>query len=389
MRKICVVTGTRAEYGLLSQLLRALEDSRKLDLQLIATAMHLSPEFGETYKEIEADGFTIDAKVEMLLSSDSATAIAKSLGLGVIGLSDALRRLAPDFVLLLGDRFEALAAAQTAMLLKIPIVHLHGGETTEGAVDEAMRHSISKMSHLHFVSTDVYRKRVIQLGENPERVFNVGALGVENALTIKLLSRSDLEEALGFSLGDRYFLVTYHPATLGSGSPAHAMQELLKALDAFPNAKIVFTYPNADTHGRQLIPMIESYAAENASRVLVARSLGSLKYLSALKYSSAVIGNSSSGIIEAPSLRVPTVNVGIRQQGRVQAESVVNCDEDHASIEAAIRKTLDDAFRVKIGSCTNPYGQGDTSRKIISILESVHAEGILIKKFHDLNAPEP
>ena len=379
------MTGTRAEYGLLSRTMDAIRESRAFDLQVIATGMHLSPEFGETYREIEGDGFSIDAKVEMLLSGDSPTAIAKSLGLGVIGCADALQQLAPDLVMLLGDRFEALAAAQSAMFLRIPILHVHGGETTEGAMDEAIRHSITKMSHLHFVATETYRKRVVQLGEDPRRVFNVGALGVENALTMKTLNRGELETELEFALGDRYFLVTYHPATLGTIPPAASMQELLNALDSFPDTRIVITYPNADTHGRQLIPMIESFAAENPERVFIAKSLGQRRYLSTMQHAKAVIGNSSSGIIEAPSMRVPTVNIGTRQQGRVQADSILNCEEERAAIESAIVAALEEQFQAKVRTCENPYGQGGTSSRIIEILNDLEDTNLLVKRFHDVS----
>lgn len=383
-RKICVVTGTRAEYGLFYWLMREIQKNDSLELQVVATAMHLSPEFGLTYKTIEADGFVIDDQVEMLLSGDSPSAVTKSIGLGTIGFADVFRRLKPDLLLLLGDRFEALAAAQAAMIARIPIAHLHGGEATEGLIDEAIRHSITKMSHLHFVSCEIYRQRVIQLGEHPDRVFNFGAPGIENIKKQKYLSKQQLSEALGFELGDMNFIITYHPVTLSGQPPSLAMRELLEALEHFPEAKLIITYPNADTSGRELIPLIEEFAARHPERTFATASLGQQRYLSALKYCSLVLGNSSSGIIEAPSFSIPTINIGNRQQGRAQAKSMIQCNENKESIIKAIEKGLSPAFLASIENLENPYGNGNTSVPIVQKLREVDLEHILIKPFYDI-----
>ncbi|OCH57400.1 UDP-N-acetyl-D-glucosamine 2-epimerase, UDP-hydrolysing, partial [Vibrio cyclitrophicus] len=321
-KKVAVFTGTRAEYGLLFWLLKDIQSDPDLTLQLLVSGMHLSPEFGDTYKHIEKDGFQIDEKIEILLSSDSPVGTAKSMGLGVLGFADALSRLAPDVLVILGDRFEALAAAQTAMILRIPIIHLHGGEITEGAYDDAIRHAITKLSYLHGTSTDEYRNRVIQLGESPERVKNVGAIGLDHLNRGSFMTISELSESLNFDLTGPYFVVTYHPVTLGDESPEDSFQALLDALDEYPNHQIILTYPNADDGGRRIIPMLEAYAAKQPSRVLAIPSLGQIRYLSSVKHAAAVIGNSSSGIIEVPAFDVPTVNIGSRQKGRLAAKSV-------------------------------------------------------------------
>ena len=320
-RKICVVTGTRAEFGLLSSLLREVRVDDALQLQIVATGAHLSPEFGLTYREIEADGFVIDAKVEMLLSADTPTAIAKSIGLGVIGFSEAFDRLKPDVLVILGDRYEMLAAAQAALVLQVPIAHIHGGETTEGAYDEYIRHAITKMSQWHFVAAEPYRKRVIQMGEAPDRVFNFGAPGLDGLMAMTWLERRELEVSLGMALYSPLLLVTYHPVTLSKASPAVAMRELLGALDDFPAASIVLTYPNADTDGRALMPLIDDFVARDPKRRRAFVSLGQKRYLSLMRQADVVIGNSSSGLTEAPALRVATVNLGDRQRGRLKAAS--------------------------------------------------------------------
>ncbi len=295
--------------------LKDIQSDPDLTLQLLVSGMHLSPEFGETYKQIEKDGFSIDEKIEILLSSDSAVGTAKSMGLGVLGFADALSRLAPDVLVILGDRFEALAAAQTAMILRIPIVHLHGGEITEGAYDDAIRHAITKLSYLHGTSTEEYRQRVIQLGESPERVKNIGAIGLDHLKRASFMDTQELSESLNFSIDKPYFLVTYHPVTLGEEAPEESFQALLDALDTFPDHQVILTYPNADDGGRRIIPMLEEYARSNPERVLAIPSLGQVRYLSAVKHAAAVIGNSSSGIIEVPAFDVPTVNIGSRQKG--------------------------------------------------------------------------
>lgn len=383
-RKICVVTGTRAEYGLLYWLMKEIKADEELELQIVATGQHLSPEFGLTYKTIEADGFAIDAKVEMLLSSDTPVGIAKAVGLGTIGFADALDRLKPDIMVLLGDRFEALSAAQTAMMLRIPFAHLHGGERTEGAIDEAIRHSITKMAQLHFVSEPEYRSRVIQLGEAPSRVFEVGAVGIDNIVRLPLLSLENLENQLDFSLGENFFLVTYHPETQSDKSPAEAIHILFDALGAFPDYKVIFTQANSDAGGRIINALVEKYAAENPCRVLSVKSLGQVRYLSAMKLCSAVVGNSSSGLLEAPVLHRPAVNIGDRQKGRKRYPSVIDCAEDRESIEAAIKKAVSDTFEKEMNKMIMPHADGKIAVGIKEILKTTSLEEICRKQFYDL-----
>ncbi|HWQ61627.1 MAG TPA: UDP-N-acetylglucosamine 2-epimerase [Negativicutes bacterium] len=384
-RKICVVTGTRAEYGLLSWLLREISQDPALKLQIIATGAHLSPDFGLTYRTIEADGFAIDAKVEMLLASDTPIGIAKSIGLGVIGFADALAALKPDILVLLGDRYEILAAAQAALVARIPVAHIHGGEITEGAFDDAIRHALTKMAHLHFVAAEPYRRRVIQLGEDPARVFNFGAPGLDSIRKLTLLDRTELETALGFTFGPVNLLVTYHPVTLADEDPREAMVALLQALDAFPQAKIIFTRPNADTHGRMINELIDRYIDARPGRAAAYVSLGQLKYLSAIRQVDAVIGNSSSGLSEAPALKKPTVNIGARQSGRLRAASVIDCAAEQAAIMAAIRQALSAEFAPVVQAAVAPYGAGDASRLIKEQLKNTPLAGLAVKKFHDLD----
>lgn len=369
-RRIAVVTGTRADYGLLCWLMQEIADDRELELVLIVTGMHLSPEFGATFRQIEADGFRIDAKVDMLLSSDTALGVAKSMGLGVIGLAEALVRLQPDILVVMGDRYEALAAAQAAMILRIPIAHIHGGETSEGAFDEGIRHAITKMAQWHFVAAEPYRKRVIQLGEAPERVFNFGAPGLDYLEQMALLSRAELEAQLEFPLGAPLFLVTYHPATLGDAMPVAAFEELLAGLDDFPDATTVFTYPNADTGGRALIERIDAYVADRPHRAKAFASLGQQRYLSLMKEADVVIGNSSSGLIEGPALQRATVNLGDRQGGRLKASSVIDAAESRQAIVAAIDKALSADFRAQLTRTVSLYGQGAVSARIKEQLKS-------------------
>jgi len=385
-RKICIVTGSRAEYGLLFWLMKEIQNDPALQLQIIATGMHLSPEFGLTYRQIEEDGFAIDEKVEMLLSSDTPVGIAKSVGLGVIGFADALDRLKPDILVVLGDRFEILAATQAAMIARIPIAHIHGGETTEGAIDEAIRHAITKMAHFHFTAAAPYRNRVIQLGEAPERVFNCGAPGLDHVKKLKLLNKSTFEKAIDFQLGDPTFLVTYHSVTLSDTSPETAFQELLKALEQFPEAKIIITKANADTEGRIINKNIDKFAEKHPNRVKAFTSMGQLLYLSAIKNTDVVVGNSSSGIVEAPAFHKPTVNIGKRQQGRLKADSVIDCEENEQAIVAAINKALSPEFKNNVLKKTiNPYGSGNASAKIKDHLKKVSLRNILMKKFYDVN----
>lgn len=386
-RKIVVVTGTRADYGLLYWLLKEIQADEELELQLIVTGMHLSPEFGSTYQVIEHDGFIINEKIEMLLSSDTTSAITKSTGLAIMGFADAFERLKPAIVVILGDRTEALAAAQSAMIARIPIAHLHGGETTEGAIDEAIRHSITKMAHLHFVAAEPYRRRVIQLGEDPKKVFQYGALGIENIRRLKLRNRSELESSIDFKFGTLNFLVTYHPVTLDQqGSSEQAMTNLLAALDAFSQAHIIFTKPNSDAEGRILIELIEQYAwIRNSDEVKVYASLGQINYLSAVNHCDVVIGNSSSGLIEAPIFKKPTVNIGLRQNGRLKAASVIDCEPTVDSIQKAILLALSDDFQKTLEQVQSPYEEGMTSIRIKEELKNAKLENILQKKFYDVD----
>lgn len=383
-KKIAVFTGTRAEYGLLYWLMRDIAADPELELQLLVSGMHLSPEFGSTWHAVEADGFKIDAKVEMLLSSDTPVGIAKSMGLGSIGFADALERLQPDCLILLGDRFEAMAIAQVAMVMRIPMAHLHGGELTEGLIDDSIRHAITKMAHLHFTSTEIYRQRVIQLGEQPSSVFNVGAPAVENIRRLELFSLTKLEADLNFSLGRHPLLVTYHPVTLQKDGGIKALKDLLAALENFVgHHSIVMTYPNADTYGRDLVQLLAEFSNRHPESVLLTKSLGFVRYLSLMKHAGAVIGNSSSGLLEAPTLGIPTVDIGIRQKGRLKPESVIECLEDQAAISNAIYLALSDEYQQKSRNLHNPYGEGQVSRKIINVLKEQDLDKLIFKKFHD------
>lgn len=381
MRKICVVTGSRAEYGLLSGLMHGIKNDSELELQVIATNMHLSPEFGLTYRKIEEDGFPINKKVVMLLSSDTANATAKSVGLGFIGFADAYEDLQPDMIVVLGDRYEMISAVSTALFYKIPIAHLHGGEITEGAYDDCIRHSITKMAHLHFTSTEEYRKRVIQMGEEPKRVFNVGAPGVENIKKVPLLSKKELELSLdGFKLGDKFLVCTYHPVTLENSTAAEQIQNLLSALDEYPDYKIIFTLPNSDTNGHVIVQLINDYVSKHPDRATVYHSLGLKRYLSALKYAKAAVGNSSSGIIEVPSFGIPTLNIGNRQRGRIAAESVVNCGTCKEDILEGLNKVL----YTELKEIQNPYEGRNTTADILHVLKTYPLEGLIQKSFYNL-----
>ncbi len=382
-RKICVITGTRADYGLLRWVIQGIKDDSELTLQVIATGMHLSPEFGLTYREIQQDGFQIDRKVEMLTSSDTPVGIAKSMGLGLIGFADALNELKPDLIIVLGDRFEIFSAVSAALVARIPVAHLHGGETTEGAFDESLRHSITKMSHLHFVAAEVYRQRVIQLGEQPERVFLVGGLGIDNIKRLTLLNRSELEASLGFKLAPKNLLVTFHPVTLEMATAADQMAELLAALAELKDTQLIFTLPNADTDGRALIRMVEKFV-EQHHNTHAYTSLGQLRYLSCVAQVDGVVGNSSSGLLEVPSFGKGTINIGDRQRGRLQATSVINCAPDRKSITAAIQKLYSADFQVSLGKVCNPYGEGGASEKIVTTIKNYAIDGIAKKAFYDL-----
>ena len=383
MKKICVITGTRAEYGLLSKLMKRIKDCPDMQLQIIATNMHLSPEFGLTYREIEADGFRIDKKVEMLLSSDTRNATTKSLGLGIIGFADAFEALTPDVVVILGDRYEMLGAASAALLYGIPIAHISGGDVTEGAYDDAIRHSISKMSHLHFTSAEEYRQRVIQLGEQPDRVFNFGAIGLDNMRKIQFLDRQSLEQSIGLEIGEDCILVTYHPVTMERNSAESQFGALLKAIDRV-GCRVIFTKPNSDSDGRVIIKMIDEYVAANSDKAACYTSLGYMRYLSALQFVKAVVGNSSSGILEVPSFGIPTVNIGDRQKGRLRADSVIDCNTDVDSIEKAIRDALSQEWQTIARNATNPYEQPDTVARIFEVLQQCDLSQMKQKRFYDI-----
>ena len=383
-KKICVVTGSRAEYGLLHWLMKFINHEPKLDLQIIATGMHLSPEFGLTYREIEKDGFTINRKIEMLLSADTPTAISKSTGVGLIGFSDAYNDLNPDIVLILGDRFEALAASIVATFTRIPIAHISGGETTMGAYDEAIRHSITKMSWWHFVAAEEYRKRVIQLGEDPKRVYNVGGLGVDAIKKTKLLSKKELMEKTDIKFGEKNLLVTYHPATLEKQTSEKHFQSLLDELDVLEDTYLIFTMPNADSDGRIIKQMIDEFVSSHKARSISFNSMGHLNYLSAMQFVDGVIGNSSSGLAEAPTFNIGTINIGNRQKGRLSAESVIACHSDQKSITKAINKLYSKEFKNKLKMVQNPYGDGCATEKIIDRLKSCSIPENLKKEFYDL-----
>lgn len=382
-RKICVVTGTRAEYGLLYWLMKEIESDNELELQLIATGMHLSPEFGLTYKEIEKN-FKIDKKIEMVLSSDTSIGISKSMGLAQISFAEAYEELKPYIVVVLGDRYEIFSAVSAAMIARIPIAHLHGGETTEGAFDESIRHSITKMSHLHFTATDEYRNRVIQLGEHPNRVFNVGGMGIENTKRLKLLSKEEFEKSIDFKLNKKNILVTFHPVTLEDSTTKEQFQELLDAIDELEDTNIIFTKANSDTDGRIINHMIDEYVIKNTHKSIGFTSLGQLRYLSALQYVDAMVGNSSSGLAEAPSFQIGTINIGDRQKGRIKASSVIDCEPNKVDISKAFEKLYLKEFKELLSNTKNPYGDGCASQRIIEEIKRVDLENILKKSFYDL-----
>lgn len=387
-RKICVVTGSRADYGLLYWLLRELQKASAVELQLVVTGSHLAPEFGATVSVIEMDKMVIAARVEMLLSTDTHAGMAKSVGIGVAGFSDAFVNLKPDLVLVLGDRFEIFAAAQAATISGIPLAHIHGGEVTEGAIDEQMRHAITKLAHLHFVSAEGHRRRVIQMGENPACVHLVGAPGLDNVAFLKLLDRTATEKLVGMKLREPVFLATYHPATLGALSPELAMKELLDALDMFPSSSVVLTMPNADAGGRAVGALAMAHAKANEGRVAFVKSLGQTGYLSMMSHADVIVGNSSSGLIEAPALRRPTVNIGSRQQGRLRSESVIDCEENAAAIGEAIARALTPKMRAVAARSHSAYGTpGKISKAIAEVLAGVDLVGLTHKRFFDLAVP--
>jgi GDP/UDP-N,N'-diacetylbacillosamine 2-epimerase (hydrolysing) len=385
MKRVCVVTGSRADYGLLRWVMEGIQASSELELQLVVTGMHLASEFGNTWREIEADGFSIDRKIDTLLSSDSPAGVTKSMGLGLIAFADALSELSPDMVLVLGDRSEIFVAAAAATVACIPIAHLHGGERTEGAIDESFRHSITKMSHLHFVAAEEYRRRVIQLGEDPDRVILVGGLGIDSILRLPLLSPGEVEESLGLTFSERNLLITFHPVTLEPAAAEGQMLELLSALEPLAETSLIFTMPNADTGGRQLIRMVEEFVGQH-SNAFAFTSLGQLRYLSTIRNVDAVVGNSSSGLTEVPSFKKGTINIGTRQQGRLRASSVIDCDPDRRDIGAAMRRLYSSDFQAALLNTQNPYGNGGASDAIVKKIESVGIASLLRKSFVDLEA---
>lgn len=386
MKKICVITGTRAEYGLLKPLLTKINHAEKIELRLVVTGMHLAPEFGLTYQEIEKDGFQITERNEMLLSSDTPNGITKSIGLGIIGFADIYTRITPDLVIVLGDRYEIYAAAIAALIYRIPIAHIHGGELTQGAIDDAIRHAITKMSSLHFTATEEYRHRVIQMGEDPRQVFCVGGLGVENIKNQELLEKNELEQSINFPLDKPYIIVTYHPVTLENNTAEEQFKNLLCALDRFCEYRIIFTKANADTEGRIINQQIDAYTASHPGRTIAFASMGSVRYLSALKYCEMVVGNSSSGILEAPSFHIPTVNIGDRQAGRVKAGSVIDCGNAADDIWKAINQAIMVKASGKLKGVRNPYEGKNTSSVILSvIMQYLDHEARIKKSFHDID----
>ena len=383
MRRVCVVTGTRAEYGLLSRLMWLIRADHALTLQIIATNMHLSPEFGLTYKEIEADGFTIDKKVPMPKLADTSNGIVKSMAIELSGIADAYEELRPDLIVVLGDRYEMLIVATAALVYKIPIAHIHG-EITEGVFDDAIRHAITKMSHLHFTSTEEYSRRVIQLGEQPDRVFYVGSLGVENIKKITLMSKDEIEKSLGFELNKKTVIATYHPVTVTKGNNRIEMDEFLTALDEEKNIRILFTMPNSDTGGAYISKKINEFVARNKERAIAFTSLGVKRYLSAMSHVAAVIGNSSSGIIEAPSLGIPTLNIGDRQKGRVICDSIISCHSNKDSIRNGLKKVLSEEMAEIAKEVRNPYEKENTAQSIFNVIKSYSLNNLTQKSFYNL-----
>lgn len=382
-RKICFITGSRAEFGLLRLLMQGVHDAPSCELQIVATGMHLSSDYGLTFKEIEQAGLKIDYKIDMQLSSDRPASITKSIGIGVIGFADAYEDLQPDLVVVLGDRFELIAAVTAALIACIPVAHLHGGETTEGAFDDAIRHSITKMSHLHFVAAPEYARRVIQLGEHPDRVFLVGGLGVDAIKNIELLNKEDLEKSLDLKFGDKNLLITFHPVTLDRHNSSCQMSALLDVLSGLEGTQLIFTMPNADTGSHELILMIQEFIKANPNSRFYT-SLGQLRYLSCMQFVDGVIGNSSSGLLEAPSMGIGTIDIGDRQKGRLSASSVIHCAPNRHEIQKALHQLYSPEFRSNLKEVLSPYGNGGASQKILKVIGSHSLNGLLKKSFYDL-----
>lgn len=384
MKKIIVLTATRAEYGLLAPIIKKMKKKSEIEIKVVATGAHLSPEFGLTVNEIQKDGIIVDKKIEILLSSDTSIAVSKAMGLALISFSEYFNEEQPDALMVLGDRYETLAVCVAALNERIPIIHLHGGEATEGAIDESIRNAITKISYLHLTSTKEYRKRVIQMGEEPNRVFDVGAMGVEKALHTEVLSKEELEASLKCKLKN-YAVLTFHPVTLENGTAELQTKVLMEAISKYPNITFICTKANADMSGRVINKCIEEYS-KKFDNIKLFDSLGEKRYMSALKYAEFVIGNSSSGIIEVPSFNIPTINIGDRQKGRIQAKTVINCEPKEESIIKAIEKALSDSFRKSIKYVKNPYGDGETSEKIVNIVNEfiINDKMNVRKKFYDL-----
>ena len=382
-KKICIVTGSRAEYGLLYWLIKEINLDQDFELQLIVTGMHLSSEFGLTYKEIEKE-FRINKKIDIKIASDTSLDISRSMSIAQTSFSKTYNEMKPDIIIILGDRYEIFSAVSSAMISKIPIAHLHGGEATEGLIDEAIRHCITKMSHLHFTATEKYSRRVIQLGEKPTRVFNVGGVGIENIKRLKLLSKEALEKSINFKLNIKNILVTFHPVTLEDKTSKKQFQELLESIDGLKDTNIIFTKANSDTDGKIINHMIDQYTKKNFYKSMSAASLGQINYLSTLKYVDFMIGNSSSGLLEAPSFNIGTINIGDRQNGRIKSESVVDCLPNKKSIKRAIKIIYSNKFQNLLKNVKNPYGNGCASQKIVKVLKTVKLDNILKKTFFDI-----
>ena len=383
-RKICIVTGSRADYGLLYWLIKEIKVDKNLKLQLIATGMHLSPEFGLTYKEIEKD-FKINKKIDIRLSSDTSEGISKSMSIAQTCFSKAYNELKPDIVIVLGDRYEVLSATTSAMIAKIPIAHIHGGEITEGSWDDSIRHCISKMAHLHFTATKKYKNRVIQLGEEPRRVFNVGGMGIENIKRLKLLDKNEFEKSINLKLNEKNILVTFHPVTLEYKTAKKQFQELLNAIKGLKDTNIIFTKSNSDIDGRIINHMIDEFVNKNSNKSAGFVSLGQLKYLSALQYVDVIVGNSSSGLLEAPSFKIGTINIGDRQKGRIKAKSIIDCSPNSRGIKQAFIKIYSRKFQEQLKKVKNPYGNKCASKQIIKVIKKIKLNNILKKKFYDLS----
>ncbi len=385
MRKICVVTGTRAEYGLLCRLMRKIADSPETKLQVIATNMHLSPKYGNTYLNIEHDGFKIDYKIPIIDedANDDSLAMVKSMSKALSGFADAYNELKPDMVVVLGDRYEILCAAEAALIMRIPVAHIGGGEITEGAFDDSIRHSITKMSQLHFPATEEYRKRIIQMGEQPERVFNVGAPGVENIKELPLMGKEEIEKDINFEINDNTILVTYHPVTLGNRNAKDDIDDFLSALNEREELRIIFTMPNSDTGSHFIVDAINRFVANNSDRSIAYKSLGVIRYLSVMRQVAAVVGNSSSGIVEVPSFGIPTLNIGDRQKGRSAAISVYNCGSDKQSVLDGLDKVLSYEFRNLSRNVSNPYDKDNTVESIFDVISNIPLNQLNQKHFYD------